>query len=94
MTEPVFLTIAQLAERWHRHRRGLLRMRDEGTGPAYVKIAGKYLYRLDVVEAYEAAQTHHPADRYASVEPQNAATRSNGRLAAHPSIVRPLTERQ
>lgn len=35
-----------------------------------------------------------PSDRYTSVEPQNPATRSNGRLAAHSSIVRPLTERQ
>lgn len=62
-SDPKFLTNAELAARWHKHRRALLHMRDNGTGPAYVKIGGTYLYRLDVVEAYEAAQTHHPKER-------------------------------
>jgi hypothetical protein len=52
-----FLTTSQLAKRWQRHTKTLKRMREDASGPAYVKIGGAILYPLDGVEAHEAAQT-------------------------------------
>lgn len=62
-----FLSIKQLAERWRMHRRGLLRMRADGTGPAYVRIGGHFLYSIESVEAYETSKTytHRDAERAA-----------------------------
>jgi hypothetical protein len=52
-----FLTDAQLAARWQVHRQTLIRWRRQSTGPAYVRIEGRVLYRLAEVEHYEKAYT-------------------------------------
>ncbi len=44
-----------LARRWKLSPRTLERWRWLGCGPAYLKVGGRVLYRLEDVEAYEAA---------------------------------------
>ena len=48
-----------LADRWNISERTLERWRWVGGGPAYLKIGGRVAYRLEDVEAYEAAQLRH-----------------------------------
>ena len=48
-----FLNQARLADRWHISPRTLERWRWTGEGPAFVKIGGRVVYRIDDVEAYE-----------------------------------------
>ena len=48
-----FLNQVHLARRWHISPRTLERWRWTGEGPAYVKIGGRVVYRLDDVQAYE-----------------------------------------
>ena len=50
------LTQLALARRWRISTRTLERWRWLGLGPAYLKIGGRIVYRLEDVEAYEAAQ--------------------------------------
>jgi predicted site-specific integrase-resolvase len=45
-----------LAARWHVSPRTLERWRWIGTGPAFLKVEGRVIYRLEDVEAYEQAQ--------------------------------------
>ena len=52
MTEQ-FLNQVRLADRWQISPRTLERWRWAGEGPAFVKIGGRVVYRLDDVEAYE-----------------------------------------
>jgi predicted site-specific integrase-resolvase len=52
-----FLTDLQLAERWHIHRKTLIRWRSEGTGPSYTRIEGRVLYPLARVKQFEKANT-------------------------------------
>ena len=55
----------ELADRWNISQRTLERWRWLGEGPAYLKIGGRVVYRLEDVEAYEAgnrrASTSAPA---------------------------------
>ena len=44
----------QLADRWNISHRSLERWRWIGEGPAYLKIGGRVVYRLEDIEAYEA----------------------------------------
>jgi Helix-turn-helix domain len=44
---------AQLAERWHVSPRTLEQWRWRGTGPRYLKLGGRVLYRLADIEAFE-----------------------------------------
>ena len=44
-----------LARRWKLSHRTLERWRWAGCGPRYVKVGGRVLYRIEDVEAYEAA---------------------------------------
>ena len=46
-----------LARRWRLSPRTLERWRWHGIGPRYLKIGGRVVYRLEDVQAYEAAQT-------------------------------------
>ena len=48
-----FLNQVNLARRWHVSPRTLERWRWTGDGPAYFKIGGRVVYRLDDVEDYE-----------------------------------------
>lgn len=50
-----FLVEQELAERWNKSRRMLQRMRADGSGPAYHRIGGSVLYKIDDIEAFEAA---------------------------------------
>ena len=45
-----------LARRWGISPRTLERWRWLGQGPAYLKVGGRVVYRLEDVEAYEAAR--------------------------------------
>ena len=61
---------ADLARRWNISPRTLERWRWLGQGPRFLKIGGRVDYRLEDIEAFEAAQIrtisgstgeHHPA---------------------------------
>lgn len=52
---------AELARRWSISPRTLERWRYLNQGPAFLKLGGRILYRLEDVEAFEAAQARHPA---------------------------------
>lgn len=60
-TNSPFLTPVELAERWRCKPRNLEEMRANGTGPAYTRtgggLRGYVIYRLDLVEAWERANT-------------------------------------
>ena len=43
----------QLAERWGLSHKTLERWRTNGTGPKYIRLPGKVIYRLCDIEAYE-----------------------------------------
>jgi hypothetical protein len=45
-----------LAARWHVSPRTLERWRWIGTGPKFLKVEGRVIYRLEDVEAYERSQ--------------------------------------
>jgi len=53
--DPDLLTEQMLAERWHCSASRLQRWRAANTGPTYLKIGGKVLYRQEDVRAYESA---------------------------------------
>lgn len=46
----------ELSRRWRLSPRTLERWRLQGTGPRYLKVGGRVVYRLEDVEAYEAEQ--------------------------------------
>ena len=46
----------ELSRRWRLSPRTLERWRFQGTGPQYLKIGGRVVYRLEDIEAYEAEQ--------------------------------------
>ncbi len=48
----------QLSNRWGISPRTLERWRWIGEGPAYLKIGGRVVYRLEDVEAYEIRNRH------------------------------------
>ncbi len=48
----------ELANRWRISPRTLERWRWLQQGPAYIKIGGRVVYRLDDVETYESEQAH------------------------------------
>ena len=48
------LNQADLADRWDVAEATLERWRSDGTGPIYMKLQGRVLYRLEDVEAFEA----------------------------------------
>lgn len=53
--DPDLLTERMLAERWHCSASRLQRWRAANSGPTYLKIGGKVLYRQADVRAYEDA---------------------------------------
>lgn len=55
-----------LARRWSLSPRSLERWRWRGEGPPFLKVGGRVLYRLEDIEAYEAANFRRPADRRAA----------------------------
>lgn len=56
---------SDLAARWEISEASLERWRCEGIGPVYLKLQGRILYRLEDVEAYEAASLRvSPSQRF------------------------------
>jgi len=51
----------ELSRRWRLSPRTLERWRLQGTGPQYLKVGGRVVYRLEDVEAYEAEQLRETA---------------------------------
>lgn len=51
------LNQTELAARWNISHRTLERWRWTGEGPRYIKIGGRVVYRLEDIEAFEAAQS-------------------------------------
>lgn len=61
------LNQTELAARWSISARTLERWRWTGEGPAFLKIGGRVVYRLEDVQAYEQArQRRSTADRGAA----------------------------
>ena len=60
------LTQFDLANRWRLSHRTLERWRYDGQGPTYLKLGGAVVYRLEDVEAYEAAQQRAAARQAAA----------------------------
>ena len=54
------LTHRDLAERWRTSPRTLERWRDLGKGPAWLRLPGRIVYRLEDVLAYERAHLRRP----------------------------------
>ena len=52
-----FLNPRELAARWRVSTKTLERWRNEGGGPASLKLHGRILYRVSEVESFEARQT-------------------------------------
>src|SRR5687767_12358626 len=52
----------ELARRWTLSARTLERWRCAGEGPRYLKIGGRVVYRLEDIEAFEAAQARGGGD--------------------------------
>ena len=48
----------ELSRRWHISPCTLEQWRSRGTGPRYLKIGGKVLYRQEDIEAYESENLH------------------------------------
>ena len=48
----------ELSRRWRMSPRTLERWRYRGTGPQFLKVGGRVLYRLADIEAHEADQLH------------------------------------
>jgi hypothetical protein len=53
----------ELSRRWSISPRTLERWRWLGEGPAHLKIGGRVVYRLQDIEAFEAAQLRMPTGR-------------------------------
>jgi predicted DNA-binding transcriptional regulator AlpA len=66
-TTEIYLTEAEFAGRYHLGRRTVQRWRQNGDGPAWVRLgARRVLYRLSDCEAWAAARTYrHRADELA-----------------------------
>jgi hypothetical protein len=57
----VHLNQVQLARRWSLSPRTLERWRWRAQGPAYLKVGGRVVYRLEDVDAFEQAAARQPA---------------------------------
>jgi predicted site-specific integrase-resolvase len=62
MSQKIFLTAQEVAERWGVAKQNLATMRYHGTGPIYTKIGGRVRYELSDLEAYERAQRFERTD--------------------------------
>ncbi len=57
---PSRLTQDELAAHWRVSPRTLERWRVSGTGPAWIKLRGRVLYRIEDVRAFELDHLHDP----------------------------------
>ena len=51
----------ELSRRWRLSPRTLERWRYQGTGPQFLKVGGRVVYRLDDIETFEAEQVRGTA---------------------------------
>tara|TARA_R110002072_G_scaffold216863_3_gene374400 strand:- start:7953 stop:8153 length:201 start_codon:yes stop_codon:yes gene_type:complete len=58
----IFLTTAELANRWAQSKRTLEGWRNKGAGPNYHKIGGSVRYHVDDIERFERAWSSHHHD--------------------------------
>lgn len=58
-----------LGRRWGLSHRTLERWRHDGTGPAFLKIGGRVVYRLEDVQAFEITLVRHPGKPGFAPEP-------------------------
>ena len=58
----------ELAARWNISPRTLERWRWKGEGPPYLKMVGRVVYRLDDIEAFEAAQVRESTGQPVSID--------------------------
>lgn len=56
-TEHRHLTEGELSKRWSVSVSTLRRWRQQGTGPAYMKLGKRVAYSLDAIEKYERENT-------------------------------------
>lgn len=60
MTDKIYLTATELAERWRSVKGTLNNQRAQGKGPPFVKLGGKVLYPIAEIEKYEQANKITP----------------------------------
>ena len=60
-----YLRPNELADRWHISWKTLARWRWTGDGPRFLKVSGKVLYRIEDIEAFEAANVRSCTDERA-----------------------------
>ena len=71
MTDSVkHLTQNDLANRWNKSVHTIERYRCNGTGPVYLKIGGKVMYRLIDIEAFESERRFQRPDVHKPVPPK------------------------
>lgn len=51
--DPVFITEAELAARWRHSLRSVQRWREDSSGPPWIRIGRRIVYRIADVEAFE-----------------------------------------
>jgi hypothetical protein len=74
------LSQRDLAKRWRLSPRTLERWRFRGTGPRFLKLGGRCVYRLEDVEAFESAQLRDKAGRIETkADGQNSVPATEGR---------------
>ncbi len=84
-----FLNQSRLANRWQISARTLERWRWKGEGPAFVKIGGRVVYRLEEIVAYEQLGAAR-APRIACAAAERMMTAA-ARHARHGSVPRPAS---
>ncbi|MEM7617126.1 MAG: helix-turn-helix domain-containing protein [Pseudomonadota bacterium] len=57
-----------LARRWNISHRTLQRWRAEGIGIPYIKIGGRIRYPLNIIEHYEAENTHKSTNKFINTD--------------------------
>ncbi|WP_247422778.1 helix-turn-helix transcriptional regulator [Ralstonia pseudosolanacearum] len=65
---PVLLSPRQLASRWGLSEKTLERWRMLGTGPMFLKLGARVLYRMDEIEAHEQRRTRSSTAGYEAAE--------------------------
>ena len=57
LLQPELFTPRQLASRWGLSEKTLERWRMNGTGPVFLKLGGRVLYRIEEIDAHELSRT-------------------------------------
>jgi hypothetical protein len=76
----------ELADRWRISAKTLARWRWTGDGPRFLKVSGKVLYRIEDIEAFEAAHLRSRTDERAVPAVVRPFTPKRGQRRNHPSL--------